>query len=501
MTNRVQSVAVVGRDAPLWLAAAAVQRALGRTGMRVRAVELDSRLAQVDVYPAVPSLASLHRLLGLDERLVLDVCRGVPIVAQRFSNWAKGASSYLLAYDDEPPPGGDLPFVQYWAKGAIEGLRVGFEDFSLGSACARLNNVPVPGPDSAPLSASYGYHLDAAAYSELVKQFALRLGVEVAGAGVNSVDVAGDSVIGIDLADGTRVTADLYIDASGAEARLTGQLEGAAFDSWSEWLPCDRLLAASGPRLARIPAFSQISAFHGGWIGLFPLQDRTAVVAAYNSAAVGDDDVVELVRVIARMPISGEAIVSELRPGMQRSAWIGNCVAIGSSAVAVDPIDAVELQVTHGCLSYLMTLFPATAGHFPEAAAYNESIRSFGSNLRDFQAAHYVLNRRFDDAMWDRVRDTPPPASLRRKVDMFSARAAVAMNDDESFDEQMWAAQFLGCGVMPEGYDPRVDGLSDEAHIAKIQERLRSVADEARRMPSVEQFLDIEQPAAAHARR
>jgi tryptophan halogenase len=481
----------------LWLAAAAVQRALGRTGVKVRAVELDTRVAEVDVYPAVPSLASLHRLLGLDERLVLDVCRGVPMVGQRFSNWAKSASSYLLAYDDEPPPGGDLPFVQYWAKGAIEGLRVGLEDFSLGSACARLNHVPVPGPEPTSLSASYGYHLDAAAYSELVKQFALRLGVEPASADVTNVDVAGDSIGGIDLADGTRITADLYIDASGSEARLIGCIEGAQFDSWSEWLPCDRLLAASGPRLARLPAFSQISAFHGGWIGLFPLQHRTAIAAAYDSSAASEAEVVELVRVIARVSISGEAIVSALRPGMQRSPWIGNCIAVGLAAIAADPIDAVELQATHGCLSYLMTLFPATAGEFPEAQAYNESIRSFGANLRDFQAAHYLLNRRFDDAMWDRVRERPLPPSLKRKVEMFGARAVVPMNDDESFDEQLWSALLLGCGVMPEGYDPRVDSLSDEMHIAKVRQRLRAVAEQARRMPSVEQFLNIEQGAPA----
>ena len=497
MTDRIRSVVVVGRDAPLWLASAAVQRALGPTGVKVRAVELQSQLTPVDAYAALPSLALLHRLLGLEERLVLDVCNGVPMVGQRFSNWGKGAASFLLAYDDEPPPGGDLPFVQYWTKGAMEGLRVGFEDFSLGSACARLNNVPVPGPDQTPLSASYGYHLDATAYSQLVKQLALRLGVEPVSAGVSNIDVSGECISGVDVADGTRVSGDLYIDASGREALLIGRLDGAEFEGWGEWLPCDRLLAASGPRLGRLPAFSQISAFQAGWVGLLPLRDRTAVIAAYSSISITAPEVVELVGVVAGMPITGDAVVSELRPGIQRSPWIGNCVAIGEAAIAVDPIDAAQLQVTHGCISHLMTLFPATAGEFPEAAAYNESIRSFGSNLRDFQAAHYLLNRRFDEPMWDRARDRPLPPSLRRKVDVFGARALVPTNDDESFHEQLWTALLLGYGVTPEGYDPRVDALSDHAHIAKVQERLRAVAEEARRMPSVEQFLNIEQGAAA----
>jgi tryptophan halogenase len=495
VTERIKSVAVVGRDAPLWLTSAAVQRALGRTGVTVQAVELSSLLSAVDVYTAIPSLASLHRLLGLEERLVLDVCQAVPMVGQRFSNWAKGAPPFLIAYDDELPTGGDLAFAQYWAKGALEGLRVGYEEFSLGNACARLNNVPVPPAEPSQLGASYGYHLDAPLYSELLRQLALRLRVEEVAAGVRNIDVEGDMIAGIDLADGTRTTADLYIDASGREARLISALAGAEFECWSEWLPCKRILAANAPRLPLLPAFSQISAFHGGWVGLFPLQSRTPVLAAYDSSVVSDAEVAELAGVISRLPISGDAVVSELRTGMQRSPWIGNCVAVGEAAIAVDPIDALELQATHGCLTYLMTLFPATAGEFPEAAAYNQAIRLFGSNLRDFQAAHYLLNRRYDDPMWDRVRDAEMPASLKRKVDMFRARALVPLNDEESLHDQIWTLLLCGCGVIPEGYDPRIDALPDEGHIERVQQRLRDVATTARAMPSVEQFLGLEQLA------
>ena len=495
MTQRVQSVVVVGRDAPAWLAAAAVQRSLGRTGVSVRVVEQESRLAEVDVYAAVPSIAAMHRLLGLDERLVLEVCHGVPMVAQRFSNWAKGAPPYFVAYDDEPPPGGDLPFTGYWAKGMIEGLRVGLEEFSLGTACARLNAVPVSASGPASLYASYGYHLDAARYSELAKQLALRLGAQAVPGGLRSVDIEGDRVVGIDLSDGTRITADLYVDASGSEARLIGHLAGAEFEPWGEWLPCNRLFAASAPRLQRLPAFSQISAFNSGWIGLFPLQTRTAVVAAYSSDTISDAEVAELASVVARMPVSGDAVVSELRPGIQRKPWIGNCIAFGDAAITLDPIDALNLHATQGCISHLMNLFPATAGEFPEADAYNRSIYAFGTNLRDFQAAHYLLNRRYDDRFWDRARETPMPSTLQRKVDMFDARALVPLNDDESFYEQGWASLLIGCGVAPKGYDPRVDRLPDETHIEKVQERLRGVAAIARQMPPVEQFLGLDQSA------
>jgi len=489
LSKGVQSVIVVGRDAPAWLVAAALRRSFGRNGLRVQVVELPPQRAPVDAYAAVPSLASMHQLLGLEERVVLGACRGVPMVAQRFSNWARGGAPFLVAYDDEPPPGGDLPFVQYWAKGALEGLRVAFDEFSFGSACARLGRIPLPSAPEERLSASYGYHLDALAYSELLKQFALRLGVEAASAGLRQVDVDGDRVTGLDLADGTHLTADLYVDASGAEARLIGRLDGGDFESWSQWLPCDRLLAASAPAMQNMPAFSQISAFRGGWVGLFPLRHRTAVTACYNSGAVRDRDVAEQIGVIARMPIAGDAVVGQIRPGARNQPWIGNCVAIGEAAIACDPIDALELHVAQGCISHLITLFPATAREFTEADEYNRAICLFGANLRDFQAAHYKLNRRFDDPFWDGARDAAAPDSLKRRLDAFEARALVVLNDEESFQESGWASLLLGCGVVPTGYDPRIDAVPDEQHIQKVQQRLGDAARLAQQMPKIDELL------------
>ena len=489
MSGRVQTVAVVGRDAPAWLAAAALKRSFGRSGLRVQVVELPRLRAPVDVYAAVPSIASLHQLLGLEERIVLGACRGTPMVAQRFSNWAKGGAPYFLAYDDEPPPGAYLPFTQYWLKGAMEGLRVGVDEFSLGTACARLGRVPVTsGPDDA-LSASYGYQLDALAYSELAKQFALRMGVEALNSTLRRVDVQGDRINSIDLFDETRFTADLYVDASGSEGRLIRELAGAEFESWADWLPCDRLLAASAPPMQQLPPFSQISAFAGGWVGLFPMRHRTAVIAAYSTTTVTDEELGQQIGVIARMPLQGDAVVNPLRQGIQRKPWIGNCVAIGEAAVAADPIDALDLHVVHGCISHLITLFPADTESFPEADEYNRTIRLFGSNLRDFQAAHYKLNRRFDEPFWDHARDSAMPDTFRRRFDTFDARGIVTLYDEESFHEQNWASLFLGCGVKPAGYDPRVDVVPDEEHIAKVQQRLREVANLAQNMPTVEQFL------------
>ena len=489
MTRRVQTVAIIGRDAPLWLAAAALQRSFGPAGVRVQAVELPSWLTSVDCYSTLPSLASMHRLLGIDEGKMLRAASGVPVAAQRFSNWAKGAPPYLVAYDDAGETG-ELPFAQYWLKGHKEGLRAGIEDFSLGCVCARAGRVPLgmPGTD-ANISASYGYNLDARDYAEALKQLVTKRGVEMLSGRIADVKIDGERIISVELEGGERVEADLFVDASGAERVLMMRLPDAQFRSWRDRFYCDRVLTASAAQFKNLPGFTQISAIRGGWIGIQPLRDRTAITAVYSSDSISDQAMIAQLPVLARLAVSGDAVVSDLKPGLLDRAWIGNCVAVGEAAVAIEPLAAIPLHLAQGCISHLVTLFPATAEEMPEALPYNETIRAFASNIADFTQAHYLLNRRFDDPFWDQSREAPTTPALRGKVDLFSARGAVSLGDNETFSEQDWTLLFLGGGIEPDGFDPRIELLADQQLIEKVQQRLRAVAELAKSMPSVDQFV------------
>lgn len=488
MTRRVQSVVVVGRDAALWIVAAALQRSLGELGVAVRAIELPSHLQEPDIYSAIPSIRGLHRLIGIPEELLLKVTKAVPLVSQRYANWAGASAPYMLGYDSPPPPGSDIGFVQYWLKGRNEGMRIELEDFSLGVSAAKAGRVPVH-QDRAPLSASYGYNLHARSYCALLKHQAERLGALAQSVTLDGVEVEDDRISAVVLAGGERVETDLFIDASGVEGALIGRLPGGEFESWSEWLPCDRVLVASAPPINPAPAYSQISAFNSGWIGLYPLQDRTAVIAVYSSRHVSDGEVVDSLPLRAKMPISGDALLSEMRCGARKQSWIGNCVAVGEAAASLDLLDSLGLHMIHSCVSHLMALFPAQAEYFPEARLYNQNVTNTGRNLRDFQCAHYRLNRRFDEPFWDQRRDIAVPPSLARKIDLFGLCGQVPLYDDETFEDRDWAALLIGSGIAPRGYEPRVDAVPDEVQLAKVQQRLRDIAAAVAGMPPMSEFL------------
>jgi len=488
VSTRATSVAVVGRDAPLWIAAAAIQRSLGHLGVSVRAIELPSILQPQDVYSAMPAIKGLHKQIGLPENLAIAVAKAVPLVAQRYSNWAGASPPWMVGYDDPPPPGSDVDFVHYWARGRQEGLKPAFEDFSLAASAAKQARVPVY-QEGSELSAAYGYNLAAVPYTSLLKAHANRLGVNVEAAAIDDIVTERDRVGAIVLSSGDRIEADLFIDASGPEGVLISRLPGSELESWDEWLPCDRMVVASGAPINPPPLYSQISAFRAGWVGLYPLQDRTAVIAAYNSKHISEAEITESLPLLARIPIAGEAIVSNLRRGLRSRSWIGNCVAVGEAAIGLDPLESLGLYLTHTCISHLMALFPVERNAFPEAERYNPEIALAGQNLRDIQCAHYALNRRFDEPFWDEYRDHTPPESLERKLEVFSLTAHVPLYDEEPFEEQQWAALLSGAGIVPRRYDPRIDVAPDETLIQKVQQRLRDIAIAVPNMPSADDFL------------
>jgi tryptophan 7-halogenase len=494
MDRSIRKVAIVGRDAGAWLSALALQLNLGRgdSGIEVELVELPSALRPQDVYVTLPSQQALHNLFGLDEIRLLRACSGLYALGQRFSNWSGSGPAFLHAYDSYGVSLNHVDFFQYWLKARANGLNVPLEEFSLGAVAAKQGRYLVFNESTESYSkATYGYHLRALPYLKAIGQGALKAGLHHTVGEVRNVERAEGRIRSILLADGSTVTADLFVDASGPEGCLIRHLDKDERQSWHEWLPCDRLLVASAPALSPVPAFSQISAFREGWLGIYPLMDRTALIGAYASEFTAAEEVLQKMSALSGMRIEGDAIASRVTPGARTEAWIGNCIAIGDTAVQLDPLDGVALHPLHAGLSYLISLFPVDRDAMPEAAIYNAKMASHVAGLRDFQISHYKLNRRFDEPLWDAVRDREVPQTLARKLRLFESRGIVAMDEDETFQEENWTSIFVGHQLMPRSWDPLVDKVPEQEQIANFQHILKVIASEVTSMPSLQAHVEL----------
>jgi tryptophan halogenase len=135
---------------------------------------------------------------------------------------------------------------------------------------------------------------------------------------------------------------------------------------------------------------------------------------------------------------------------------------VGEAACVFDPLHFLELHAVQTGLVHLLPLFPVQSDCSVERDEYNKNVRSAFERMRDFQSAHYRLNRYGDSPFWAKARGANPSAELAHKMDAFRARGETVDFEDEAFTIDDWQALFIGHGLIPESHDPAVDRTPPE---------------------------------------
>ena len=458
----VSEVVIVGRDAPVWLAACVLQTALGPAGLRITVVELPGNLGAADVYPAQPALEALHARLRIDESRLLAATRGAFTLGQQFADATGHTPAFFHAYGSTGARIDNFEFLPHWIKARTQGLNVAFEDFCLTAVAAKHGRMLLPDAEIERYGfTDYGYHLPAIPYSAWLKQLALKRGValhEACELAVRRRD-DGAGIAALLLPDGRRIAGDFFIDATGPDSLLLGHELGIPRERWRDTFSVDRVLVAHAAPIPSLPIYSDVRAGETGWLALYPSRACTHVVHAYGSE-IADETALANATQLSRVELHGAQIRAR-DPGRRVIAWQGNCVALGEAACVFDPLYGVELQSVQLGLAHLLPLFPVDADYDVERDEYNQNVQSAFERLRDFQSAHYVLNR-YGGAFWSRSRLSPVSASLMRRIGVFRARGETVHHEDETFTIADWQSLFIGHGVIPDTHDPAVDRTPPE---------------------------------------
>ena len=478
-------VVVVGRDAALWLSANVIHAALGPSGVAVSAVELPSRLTGADVYATLPPLEALHNQLRIDEAALLRNVQGVFTLGQNFADASGAGEPFLHAYGAYGTAIDGQDFFAYWLKARGLGLRVGLEDFSLTASAARQGRLLVPDDETEKYGRSdYGYHLPAAAYARSLRGLAVHDGIAIHSAGAIAVERGADGVAAIRF-DGGRIEGDLFIDATG-EGLLADALD-APRESWRASFPGDRMLVASAPKFASIPAYAEVRAHPQGWLGLYPTLAQNHVVQVHASSLCSDEEALRTATATGGLPLT-DVSISALDPGMRTDAWTGNVVAIGDAAATFDPVHNVELLAVQTGLIKLLAFYPIGSDFSAERFEYNRQMRGTYERLRDFQALHYRING-YGAAFWALARQGEASPELAHRISLFQARGEIAPYEEESFAPDSWRAFFIGHGLMPDTYLPGVDRTAPDEMKAQFRHMLGFVKEQVLRQPTHDSYL------------
>ena len=143
--------------------------------------------------------------------------------------------------------------------------------------------------------------------------------------------------------------------------------------------------------------------------------------------------------------------------------------------------------IQHG-IQKLLSLFPGDGISPVERDEYNRHMANVYDPIRDFIILHYKATKR-TGPFWDHVREMAIPDSLEHKIELFREHGRVFRYNEELFDLPSWVAVMLGQEIIPDSYDPLVDGLPDNELIRAMTDLKRGYEETALRLPLASDYI------------
>jgi tryptophan 7-halogenase len=468
-------VVIAGGGSIAWIAAAALRRTLKNTGLEVTVVYTPESGAPPARW-TLPSQRGAHAQIGLSEPDFLRQAEATYRLGTEFLGWQGDGSRYAHAHGEIGSPIDVTPFYKWLLAQGLQGKGDIPDRYSVGGAAARMGRFARPMGAGNELTASftYGYHLDENAYVRLLRALAEKAGVRRVAGRISAVNQRADGAIeSLTLDSGTTVAGDLFLDCTGASAELISRLDSGPRIDWKHWLPCDRILTTLLPASAAPPAITGVMAIEGGWMFKAPLANANYAGHVYSSAHVSDDAALATLLRLAG-PSSGAApaavpVVTGFESGRRSRFWVRNCIALGTSAVQIEPLAGADLHLAQLGLATLLELFPLDQRIVGEDVEFNRIVGEYADSLRDYTHAHYHLSRRAG-AFWDLARAAPPSETLAAKLDLFTASGRIDIRDHEVFEEIDWAWLLMGAGLKPRALEWQISRVVSQVRPEQIAE-------------------------------
>lgn len=486
-SSPINSILVCGAGLVGLSAALAFARALPHANVRVLELDHES-IALTDLLPGtLPQIRFFHKLIGLEESRVLRHSSATHRLGTLFRHWHQDSRTWLHTFGRCGVPIRSSSFQHQWVRMHARGRALPFDRYSPAAALARAGKFAEPKDDERSLLSSFDYalRLDPELYRSLLIDEAVRARVSFIRGTIAEVRQGERArVTRLVLADGSELRADLFIDCGGPTAPVLSAVEDK-FEDWREYLPCDRVLI--GKAAAVVPtAVDTVTATDEGWSFDIPLLARTVRGAAYSSALV-EDDAVRAEHMHESQSDSLELI--RLRPGRRTETWVGNVLAFGEAAFAIDPLQSSNLSLAHSAIRRALSLLPGTEFHPLVLEEFNRRTRLETDRVRDFVSLHYLRAKRTTGEFWASMRERSLPDSLEHTIEQFEERGRLPKYEEETFEDDSWLAVLFGLGVVPRRIDPTVYRVPEPEVASMMGSVERMSAELASKLPPYHDYL------------
>lgn len=463
----IRSVAVVGGGIVAKSAAAALRRRLPWLDVTLVPAPVDPAALADTMMPTLPSIRGFHADLRLSEADAVVRTGSADRLGTRFVGWAADPPDYVHVYGDYGAAIGSVPFHLGWVRLAHAGMARPFDHHAPAAMLLRHGQAaPHTGFEA-------GLQIDLPRYAAMLDALLRHSGVRVA-SGMAKGAIRGDNgfVGAVFGDDGTRIEADLYIDAAGPRSPLRDPAAPAGED-WSAMPGCDRMLRVAGPPPAVVPRGDTVTAFAAGWLWQAATAQASDHGICYASAFCDDETAANLLAAASGITPSAPPVT--IRAGTTPQPWRGNCVAIGDAATAIEPLEWTNLHLAHSAIDRIIAMLPDRTCAAVELAEYNRQAHAEAARVRDFVMLHYAACHR-DEPFWRACASVPLPDSLAHTLALFRARGRLPVYPEETFARDSWLAVLLGQGELPARIDPLAMTLPLSALAPAVAPQIPSAA-------------------------
>ena len=507
--NTIERIVIVGGGAAGWLTASILAASCQRKGKPQQQIVLVES-ADVPILGVGegtwPTMRGTLQKIGIDETSFMTACDASFKQGTAFHQWQDAGSNNQYYHPFSLPFNYfDSDCAHWWQASRIE---LDFAHAVSTQATLCDYQLAPKQADTPPFAGvvNYGYHLDANKFVALLQQHATtRLGVQHIVDYVDSVEGNSDEHISaLNLRQYGRLTADFFVDCSGFTARLIGQHYGIPLTSCKHMLANDSAIALPcdyADKQANFASVTRSTAQPEGWIWDIPLPSRRGIGYVYSRQYCSDEQakvrLASYIQADASLAITDihSARVIRFEPGYRQTAWQHNCVAIGTAAGFLEPLEASALVMIELAATHLAEQLPQLSQQCAAAARqFNQSFSSKWQRIVDFLKLHYVLSSRNDSDYWRAMQHRDSASSqLQDWLCLWQTRSPNA-NDFAFRDEIFPAASYLyvlyGMGFRTERMTPG-ESLADAHKLnASWQKHQHQLRQQLSGLPANRQLLN-----------
>ena len=252
------------------------------------------------------------------------------------------------------------------------------------------------------------YHFDAVKFSIWLRDhYSKPRGVKHIQAEVKDIITNDDGIDYIKLDNGKKIKADLFIDCTGFNSILLAGALKEPFNSYEDMLPNNSAWATRVQytnKKKQLVGWTECEAIDNGWVWNIPLWSRIGTGYVYSDKFISDDDaLIEFKNHLKSKKLYEKDLEFKnikMRVGIHNRLWVKNVCAIGLSAGFIEPLESSGLFTVHEFLLKLVrSLNRGMVSQWDKDAFNSSCIKQFRI-FAEFVALHYALSHRDDTPYW-----------------------------------------------------------------------------------------------------